>query len=110
MSQGNEHSGYIRNAEKMSGRAISLSNFAASHFLEHILLEYKCLPYGKTGNILGENKFRGVKMKAARYISRMSFRVDPELREKVEQKALDCGISFGDAARRALNKGLEDSE
>ena len=48
-------------------------------------------------------------MKAARYIAQMTFRCEPELREKVEQRALDYGISFGDAARRALNKGLEDS-
>ena len=46
-------------------------------------------------------------MKSAKYIARMSFRTDPELRERVEQKALDCGISFGDAARRAIAKGLE---
>ena len=45
-------------------------------------------------------------MKSAKYIARVSFRVEPELRERLEQRALDYGTTFGDLTRRAIERGL----
>lgn len=46
-------------------------------------------------------------MKSAKFIAWLSLRVEPEIRERLDQMALESESSVGEVTRRVIEKGLE---